>query len=201
MQKFGCWTILEDGIKKNTKLCRCECGTIKQVRYYDLISGKSTCCGCIGALKLAHRNYINGTHHLKRHPLYAIWRSMKARCLCHTAQQFKYYGGRGISICQEWKDDFKNFYDWAIKHGYKKGLSLDRINNNSDYKPSNCRWTTAKQQANNRRSTLKFIWNGELLPFTIICEKEKVNCNLVRDRLRNGWDLKNAIFTPKRNKK
>lgn len=86
-----------------------------------------------------------------RERLRRIWQDMKARCYNPDHDSFKNYGGRGITVCREWKDDFTAFCLWAIKHGYKDGLSIDRIDNDKGYKASNCRWATAKQQANNKR--------------------------------------------------
>lgn len=196
--KYNRWTIICSGSKQGYVLCKCDCGTVREVVAYDVVSGKSKCCGCIGAKKTALRNYLNGTHHLSDHPIFHIWRGIKRRCYLKTDQHYKNYGARGIKMCEQWKNDFKAFYDWSINNGYKKGLSIDRIDNNQGYCPENCRWATAKQQANNRTTTVKLMWKGELLPFTIICEKEQVPYNLIRDRVcRYGWTLEKAINTPK----
>lgn len=87
----------------------------------------------------------------ERERLRRIWQDMKARCYNPSSDSFENYGGRGITVCREWKNDFTAFAVWAIKHGYKQGLSIDRIDNDEGYKPSNCRWATPKQQANNKR--------------------------------------------------
>ncbi len=87
----------------------------------------------------------------QRDRLRRIWQDMKARCYNPTSDSFKNYGGRGITVCKEWKDDFTAFAVWAMKHGYKQGVSIDRVDNDKGYKPSNCRWVTMKQQAANKR--------------------------------------------------
>lgn len=93
--------------------------------------------------------------------LYEIWCSMKARCYNPNLKVYRHYGGRGISVCEEWLHDFVPFEKWAVANGYKEDLSLDRIDNNKGYSPDNCRWATRVQQANNQRTTIKIAYNGE----------------------------------------
>lgn len=92
--------------------------------------------------------------------LYEVWCTMRRRCNCPKVQSYKHYGGRGIKVCEEWQDDFLVFQKWAISNGYQEGLTLDRIDNNGNYEPSNCRWATMKVQANNQRTTLKIEYKG-----------------------------------------
>lgn len=93
--------------------------------------------------------------------LYEVWCSMRARCNCKTNKHYKDYGGRGILVCSDW-DNFSNFKKWSEENGYKEGLSIERINNDGNYEPNNCRWATMKQQCNNQRNTLRFEFNGEV---------------------------------------
>ncbi len=100
-------------------------------------------------------------HGLSTHPLHATWDRMKSRCYNPNYEHYDRYGGRGISVCEEWKNDFKAFYDWAMANGYTQSATLDRIDNDGNYCPENCRWATKKQQCNNRSSCVYIEHNGE----------------------------------------
>lgn len=124
-------------------LCRCDCGKEVVVPSNKLKSRKS--CGC-----KANRHAIYGEAGKTR--LYRIWRGMKNRCYQPTHNRRKYYGEKGVKMCNEWLNDFMAFYNWAIANGYKDNLTIDRINGDGDYEPSNCRWATYKEQAQNRKT-------------------------------------------------
>lgn len=154
-QKFGRWTVKERAENKGVKTCWsciCDCGTVRDVRTCSLKSGDSLSCGCLNKemtkKMLEDRNYKHG---LSNHPLNDVFYSMRSRCLSEENKSYKNYGGRGIAICDEWRSDFKTFYDWCIENGYKEGLQIDRIDNNGNYEPSNCRFITNRKNSLNRR--------------------------------------------------
>lgn len=147
-------------------ICRCDCGTIVSVRPSRVMSGHTTSCGCNRReaiveynkkAKLKHGAAAGGS--LSR--LYRIWSGMKKRCSCERCEEYVDYGGRGIFVCDDWKNDFSLFRDWAYKNGYDESLSLDRINVNGPYSPDNCRWTDMKTQTRNRRNNVRYEYKGE----------------------------------------
>lgn len=141
-RKFEMITVLErtkivDGI--SYWLSECECGEMFELPWSHLRMRKS--CGCLAG----------ESHGLRKHPLYRVWYGMKQRCSNPNYDGFKYWGGRGISVCQQWQESFQSFYDWSTENGYEKGLTIDRINVNGNYEPSNCRWATWLEQAHNKQ--------------------------------------------------
>ena len=141
-------------------------------------------------------NYKDGR---KGTRLYSIYENMLTRCENPKSTGFSRYGGRGISVCEEWHD-FKKFHDWAINNGYSDNLTIDRIDNNGNYEPSNCRWVTLKEQANNKNCCHIVKMFGCEKTLMEWCETYNINYKTVRDRLKRGWSYEKAITFPVKTK-
>lgn len=149
-KRFGKWEVISraenDKTRKTTKwICKCECGNIKTLEAYTLKSGNSKSCGCA-----RKGNIIHGLGHTR---LYRIYCNMKQRCYNPKNSRYHCYGKRGIRICDEWLENFEKFYYWAINNGYTDELTIDRIDVNGIYEPSNCRWATMLEQAKNKQNS------------------------------------------------
>jgi hypothetical protein len=189
-RKFGKLTVLERAQEKskgNTLwLCKCDCGNTSLVQGGSLRGEAVRSCGCLQKEK-ATKHGMEGTS------IYLVWASMKARCSDENKEFYKYYGGRGIAVCDRWKD-FENFY--ADMGDRPEGLSLDRIDNNKGYSPDNCRWATNLQQRRNTRINTWLEFNGERRVLTEWAEIVNLSPATIRSRLRASWTVDKALSTP-----
>lgn len=140
------------------------------------------------------------THGLSKTRLHTIWHSMYCRCNYPTTNQYKNYGGRGIKICEEWEHNFLNFYNWAMANGYQDNLTIDRIDVNGNYEPSNCRWITRKEQCSNRTDNVFYTFNGETKTGKQWCDLYNINYTTFCDRLKRGWTLEQSLTIPTKGK-
>lgn len=192
-KRFGRLTVLEE-CNEHTKhrqlvyKCQCDCGNTVTVRGYKLRSGHTKSCGC-----LRHEKYA--LKHGKRHTrLYSIWLNMKDRCCNKNTPRYNDYGSRGIVVCDEWKNDFMTFHNWAMENGYRDDLTIDRINNDGNYEPGNCKWSTPKQQANNTRSNVWLTFNDKTQTMMQWSEELNIPYITIKNRHRKGWSDKECLF-------
>lgn len=138
------------------------------------------------------------THGLTKTRLHVTWSNMHARCSNPNNNRYKRYGGRGISVCAEWTGEqgFINFYNWSMKNGYSDDLTIDRKDNDGNYEPSNCCWATMEDQANNKSNNVMLEYNGEKMTIKQASIKFNIKRDILRERLRRGWDIKDALERP-----
>ena len=212
-KKFNYLTIIGFGYNdfgKRCFNCRCDCGTEKLLITTDVINGRVKSCGCKHA-ELSRRASITHGAYTYGHPerLYKIYRSMIDRCYREKNPNFKNYGGRGIDVCDEWKENYISFKIWALQSGYdvnkdRKEQSIDRIDNNKGYSPENCRWTTMSIQRKNQRPRIRYkrratiIFNGHEYFKRDICSQYGISVELFNYRVKNkGMSVSDALTTPK----
>lgn len=193
--RFGRWHVISAVPKlkpggHNLWRCKCECGQLGIVQAATLRNGRSRSCGC-------YAGKVSTTHGQTKTPEYKSWCGMKERCLNSRATGFKRYGGRGIQVCDRWLTSFENF---LADMGRRPSVhhTLDRLDNNGHYEPSNCQWATASQQASNRRSTRFITFQHKRLPLKAWCKLLDIRYSTTRDRLERGWPIHEAFSHPAR---
>lgn len=195
-EKFGQLTILSfeyqrrtpNGTLRKYVKCQCDCGNTCIVGIHSLRSGKTKSCGC-----LRHEKYA--LKHGKRYTrLYKTWLGIKQRCNNSNNPRYKDYGERGIKVCDEWLNDFMMFYNWSMSNGYNDTLTIDRIDVNGNYEPSNCRGATTKQQADNRRDNVYLTYNGKTQTMMEWSDELNISYNTIKQRHRKKWSDKECLF-------
>lgn len=200
-KKYGRLTVLEragtDGSGNATWLCQCECGNTTIVPGRTLRNGESKSCGCLHneVRKVAGKK--NKKHGMKHTRIYSHWCAMKSRCYNPHNNRYATYGARGITVCDEWRDSFEAFRDWAQESGYRDDLTIDRIDPNGPYSPENCRWATQKEQQNNRRNTKRLTFNGKTKTISEWAEETGLSRKIISGRLYRGWTVEKTLGTPK----
>ena len=202
-ERFGRLTVIargEDYISKQGKrssvwICRCDCGTEKAIMQCSLVTGHTKSCGCFRREKAAADKIKHGDVGTQ---LYNSWRAMRERCTNQNSEHYSYYGGRDIAVCQEW-DDYNVFRDWALSHGYRPGLTIDRISVDGDYCPDNCRWATIIDQSNNKRNNRIITVDG--VSHTL-AEWSRISgissCTILARIDKYGWSAERAVIEPPR---
>ena len=191
-QKFGLLTVIglaETDTRKTYWVCKCDCGNMKTVRSDSLLCGAIKSCGCIKRkqdevnLTKNHRHKMSGTR------IYSEWQGMKGRCYNKGNARYADWGGRGIEVCEQWRNSFESFYTWAMANGYQDNLTIDRIDNNGNYCPENCRWVGQQEQCRNRRSNINLtIGNSTrtLMEWCEIFQVDYANVNARYNRNKNA---------------
>lgn len=189
---YGLLTVVEEAASKTHGahwLCKCECGNTTIAAGSHLRQGRVASCGC---RRREHGHAVHGQRSVE----YQAWCAMVARCECKTHQNYKNYGGRGISVCREWRESYETFFA-SLGTRPTPGRSLDRINNDGNYEPGNVRWATKVQQNRNRRVTVKYEFNGMVLSLaeweSIVGIKARVIYSRIHDY---GWSVEKALTAP-----
>lgn len=187
---FGKLTVIGREPKRKVH-CRCECGRLCTVDAGNLRSGRTTSCN-------NHRDHVNQTHgHTKNQrptPEYRTWQNMLKRCYKPNAHRYERYGGRGIRVCDRWRS-FENFLaDMGSKPSPK--YSLDRINNDGNYEPSNCRWSSLQRQSRNKSTSRMLDFNGKSMCVADWADEVGIKRSVLNDRLRRGWTVERTLTTP-----
>ena len=204
--RFGKWVVLEQTtIRKNNTnyrafVCRCDCGTVSTIIGAYLGSGETTQCqncriaACTEIIKnYPCSNYIDGRSKTR---IYSIWKAMINRCTNPADSSYSRYGGRGITVCTEWLNDYKAFEQWSLENNYDSNLQIDRIDNSKGYSPSNCRWVSIKVNANNKSNNVRLEYNGQIHTLREWSELLNIPYHVIQTRRRAGWPVERILTTP-----
>lgn len=198
-ERVGILTVLKRDYSHPSRrahwLCKCDCGNVRSMSR-DALKKPAQSCGCLRDKDAAKRVAKNHTHKETETRLYKTWQRMKHRCSNKNHKFYEYYGGSGIKVCDEWLHDFVPFRNWAYANGYKEGLTIERLDVNKDYKPSNCKWIPLKEQANNRRSTVWVEYNGKRQNLKQWSEELGIKYGTLQQRHWRYGDVPPRLFRP-----
>lgn len=205
-KRFGRLTVIKLMPKNKRKTyyeCLCDCGNTKIVRSDSLTSGSVQSCGCLKKEQDRVNLIKNHSHKMSGTRIYSEWLGIKARCYNKNNERYCNYGGRGITVCDEWINDFQSFYDWSLNNGYADNLTIDRIDNNGNYEPLNCRWTDTYTQNRNRRSNVIVTYKGQRMCLKDAAEVSGIPYGTLSTRYHRGWSdeqlFKKYVPNAKRN--
>jgi len=171
-------------------MAKCSCGVIKEYAKNNITTGNTYSCGCLNREKYT----LDGA---SAHPLYYVWKSIIDRCTNSAIHNYHRYGGRGITVCNEWKNDVHAFIKWGLANGWQKGLQIDREKNNGNYTPENCRFVTPEVNSNNRENARLFTYNGQSKTLKDLASSTGINYNTLRARLYElKWSVEKSVETP-----
>lgn len=188
--------IKKDNTSQEFYICECKCGNIVTVSRNKLVSGNTKSCGCYQRYRAKTDNTVHGLYGTRLHRIYY---GIKQRCYNQNNPEYKNYGGRGISMCEEWLSNFMNFYNWALENDYSDELTIDRINNDGNYEPGNCRWATRKQQSFNRSDNRYIECNGKIQTLVEWERETGISRRVIAFRLdKFHWNVNDALFKPVR---
>lgn len=188
-QRFGRLVVIgidDRNTRKTYFYCQCDCGKVKSIRSDGLLSGAVKSCGCMKREQDRTNLTANHKHKMSRTRLYETWQGMKGRCYNPNDTRYDRYGGRGITVCDEWRYDFVVFCDWAMQNGYADNLTIDRIDNDKGYSPDNCRWADTETQCRNRSSNVNITIGKSTRTLTEWCEIFEMDYKTVYARYKRG---------------
>lgn len=198
---FNHLTVINESFRINKKTghkvrvleCKCVCQKVVVGDFNNITKGKPASCGCKRIFNTPNPIYAT-THGMTKTRIYACWKGLITRCNSNLKNVYPYYKGKGITVCDEWKNDFMAFYKWSMENGYNDTLTLDRKENDKGYYPENCRWVTMKVQGNNKTVNIVFTSNGIKVTLGEICDFFNLNYMTIYDRVRrHSMNIQEAI--------
>lgn len=203
-EKFGRLTVIkQQGYTKPNKYgqrhaiwyCRCDCGEYV-CRTTDVLKRGKSSCGCRQKEILNEMSEKNKKHGLSRNRIYGIWKNMNSRCYRKNDIHYPAYGARGITVCDEWKNDASTFFRWAFENGYQDNLTIERKNNDKGYCPENCTWVTKEEQYKNKRQNIMITYNGKTMCASDWGKETGISAQKIRWRYKHGWDVERIFGMP-----
>lgn len=192
--------VRESSTSRRAKVvCKCDCGEVRVVEVRGLVSGKAKSCGCLARDRIIQQSTKHGcAKRQKRIPEYVVWLAMKQRCVDKNCKSYADYGGRGIVVCPRWCDSFEAFFgDMGPRPSSQH--QIDRINNDGDYEPGNCRWVGRSEQCRNRRTSRMIECDGKIMTLAAWSELTGIKVGTLQRRISSGWSVKRALTAPVRN--